>query len=115
MEQQGFEERKITDFNEIVLLQVNDTRRVLNLRELDMAEMHLRVLKELLGADKEYYHALDVLNDEYEKKQIHLNPKQREETSNELKLYYTVEHFGLLRELLKRKRYSVVGEAEIIT
>ena len=79
---------------------------------LEIAENHIAVLKELLRPDSNYKDAINILNEEYGNKIAQMNEVAREANKVELRKLYTHEHFGILMELMKRRKFSYVGQVD---
>jgi hypothetical protein len=80
--------------------------------DVEIAERHMRVFKEMLRPDKNYIAGLSVLNEEFGK-------KIKEATGNpqlalDLQIDYAIEHYGILMELLKRRGYVVLAKGTVI-
>jgi len=110
--------KHIIDFKGIVLWQVAKTAAQLSEphspEDLDIAEYHMRVLKELLRPDGSYIDGISLLNEEYQEKTSLLSADQRKTREFELRIDYAIEHLGILMELLKRKRFAVITRADVI-
>ena len=110
--------KNFTDFKHLVLFQVYKVILWLSnaseSEELDVCETHIRVLKEMLRSDSIYNVKVRELNKDYETKLRNIPPNSKTNMELILKKEYSLDHFGLLMDLLMRKGYAIIREGEII-
>lgn len=110
--------KNVLNFQTLVLFQIYKTTLWLSnitLKEdIETAERHMRVLKEILRPDTNYTSALSLLNEEFEGKIKKASDRGDKELIFNLQIDYSIEHFGILMELLKRRGYVILTKGTVV-
>ena len=112
----GYEfEGFIRTFEQIVLDQLYKITQAASSREYEEADLMMDVLAALLGETKEYRAAMEVLNEEYNTTKGRLSKNDIEQMGKELHKNYVLEHMGIIRELLKSKKYiALIQKTDVL-
>ena len=105
----------IRTFEQIVLDQLYKITQAASSREFEDADLMMDVLAALLGETKEYQVSMEVLNEEYNTTKSNLSRTALDQLGKELHKKYVLEHMGIIRELLKSKKYiALIQKTDVL-